>query len=140
MAYENCKWSHWWYRQETAECFSFDINHYMHSLHEMIYFLLNKPYRYWSNGKWNGCDSVSLSDLDNLLCLLFFLFCFLICHCWFCLFSIQIFYSLLFFISFFSFDFSLLMLFVSYSDSGAPYQNGSPRFEGWAKFPYHECC
>lgn len=73
----------------------------MHSLHEMIYFLLNKPYRYWSNGKWNGCDSVSLSDLDNLLCLLFFLFCFLICHCWFCLFSIQIFYSLLFFISFF---------------------------------------
>ena len=41
---------------------------------------------------------------------------------------------------FFSFDFSFLMLFVSYSDSGAAYQNGCPRFEGWAKFPYDECC
>jgi len=32
------------------------------------------------------------------------------------------------------------MLFVSYSDSGAAYQNGSPRFERWVKFPYDEYC
>jgi hypothetical protein len=44
--------------------------------------------------------------------------------------SIQISGSLLFNFFFCSFDWSLLMLFGSYSDPGAPYQNGSPRFEG----------
>lgn len=66
--------------------------------------------------------------------LLFFVsFVILIDFCW-CLFSIQISCSLLFSFFFCSFDWSSLMLLVSYSDSGAPYQNGSPRFEGWAKF------